>query len=161
MEVKSRHGVKIYKFHSDISGHMTSRVPHAAGTRTGATKRPESKLPNFLLISLLFVLHTIFNSHTPPNPHTYLFVLSHSQFFKLHTHGSWSPPENAQVINATVPQTMPRALPPIEGKNGNNINISPSIIESAAGFSAGVVSCLTVHPLDLLKNRLQCEWLCK
>ncbi|KAF2005414.1 solute carrier family 25 protein [Amniculicola lignicola CBS 123094] len=48
---------------------------------------------------------------------------------------------------------MPRALPPIEGNKG--LNISPSIVESVAGFSAGVVSCLTVHPLDLLKNRLQ------
>lgn len=48
---------------------------------------------------------------------------------------------------------MPRALPPIEGNKG--ANISPSLVESVAGFSAGVVSCLTVHPLDLLKNRLQ------
>ncbi|KAF2654253.1 mitochondrial folate carrier protein-like protein Flx1 [Lophiostoma macrostomum CBS 122681] len=48
---------------------------------------------------------------------------------------------------------MPRAFPPIEGNKGPNI--SPSVVESVAGFSAGVVSCLTVHPLDLLKNRLQ------
>ncbi|KAF2176287.1 hypothetical protein K469DRAFT_607741 [Zopfia rhizophila CBS 207.26] len=54
---------------------------------------------------------------------------------------------------ATFTTTMPRALPPIDGKNGTNI--SPSLVESVAGFSAGVVSCLTVHPLDLLKNRLQ------
>ncbi|KAF2128655.1 solute carrier family 25 protein [Dothidotthia symphoricarpi CBS 119687] len=33
--------------------------------------------------------------------------------------------------------------------------LSPSIIESVAGLSAGVVSCLAAHPLDLLKNRLQ------
>ncbi|KAF2012519.1 mitochondrial folate carrier protein-like protein Flx1 [Aaosphaeria arxii CBS 175.79] len=50
---------------------------------------------------------------------------------------------------------MPRALPPIEGKRDPQTIISPSVIESVAGFSAGVVSCLTVHPLDLLKNRLQ------
>lgn len=50
---------------------------------------------------------------------------------------------------------MPRALPPIEGNKGRNI--SPSVVESVAGFSAGVISCLTVHPLDLLKNRLQCK----
>jgi hypothetical protein len=48
---------------------------------------------------------------------------------------------------------MPRALPPIEGKSGTNI--SPSVVETVAGFTAGVVSCLAVHPLDLLKNRLQ------
>ncbi|KAF2866570.1 copper amine oxidase [Massariosphaeria phaeospora] len=53
----------------------------------------------------------------------------------------------------TLATIMPRALPPIEGKKGTTI--SSSIIESTAGFSAGVVSCLTVHPLDLLKNRLQ------
>jgi len=33
--------------------------------------------------------------------------------------------------------------------------LSPSLIEGAAGFSAGVASCLAAHPLDLLKNRLQ------
>lgn len=49
---------------------------------------------------------------------------------------------------------MPRALPPIEGST-KGPNISPSLVESVAGFSAGVISCLTVHPLDLLKNRLQ------
>lgn len=48
---------------------------------------------------------------------------------------------------------MPRALPPIEGKSA--ANIPPSVVETVAGFTAGVVSCLTVHPLDLLKNRLQ------
>jgi primary-amine oxidase len=53
--------------------------------------------------------------------------------------------------------TMPRAFPPIEATTATTKgpNISPSIVESVAGFSAGVVSCLTVHPLDLLKNRLQ------
>jgi hypothetical protein len=51
---------------------------------------------------------------------------------------------------------MPRALPPIESNKGPSI--SPSVVESVAGFSAGVVSCLTVHPLDLLKNRLQCNF---
>ncbi|KAF2259581.1 mitochondrial carrier [Lojkania enalia] len=48
---------------------------------------------------------------------------------------------------------MVRALPPIEGNKGPYL--SPSLVESLAGFSAGVISCLTVHPLDLLKNRLQ------
>jgi len=51
---------------------------------------------------------------------------------------------------------MPRALPPLEGgPTSKSPSISPSVVESTAGFSAGVVSCLTVHPLDLLKNRLQ------
>lgn len=52
---------------------------------------------------------------------------------------------------------MPRALPPLRNENPAKASpgISPQIVESVAGFSAGVVSCLTVHPLDLLKNRLQ------
>lgn len=51
---------------------------------------------------------------------------------------------------------MPRALPPIEGPSSKrNPTLPPSLVESLAGFSAGVISCLTVHPLDLLKNRLQ------
>lgn len=32
---------------------------------------------------------------------------------------------------------------------------STSFIETIAGFSAGIVSTLTLHPLDLLKTRLQ------
>jgi primary-amine oxidase len=51
---------------------------------------------------------------------------------------------------------MPRALPPLEGASKARPQTIPSpLVESIAGFSAGVVSCLTVHPLDLLKNRLQ------
>ncbi|KAF2490586.1 solute carrier family 25 protein [Lophium mytilinum] len=54
---------------------------------------------------------------------------------------------------------MPRALPPLEGPVHDPpprpSKLSPSVVESVAGFTAGVVSCLTVHPLDLLKNRLQ------
>ncbi|KAF2198063.1 hypothetical protein GQ43DRAFT_379555 [Delitschia confertaspora ATCC 74209] len=55
----------------------------------------------------------------------------------------------------TTSSTMPRALPPLEGKSDTGNQISPSVVESVAGFSAGVVSCLSAHPLDLLKNRLQ------
>lgn len=33
--------------------------------------------------------------------------------------------------------------------------LSPSVIESIAGFTAGIVSTLTVHPLDVIKTRLQ------
>jgi primary-amine oxidase len=57
---------------------------------------------------------------------------------------------------------MPRAFPPVERdakhdqhRNAPKSTLSASIIESVAGFSAGVVSCLAAHPLDLLKNRLQ------
>jgi primary-amine oxidase len=58
---------------------------------------------------------------------------------------------------------MPRAFPSVEQENGKETprrnvpksTLSASVIESVAGFSAGVVSCLAAHPLDLLKNRLQ------
>ncbi len=32
---------------------------------------------------------------------------------------------------------------------------SPSSIESIAGFTAGTISTLVVHPLDIIKTRLQ------
>jgi primary-amine oxidase len=58
--------------------------------------------------------------------------------------------------------TMPRAFPPVEQndivpkrRNAPKSKLPASVIESVAGFSAGIVSCLAAHPLDLLKNRLQ------
>lgn len=56
---------------------------------------------------------------------------------------------------------MPRAFPSVEPDSKQKrpviakSTISASVVESVAGFSAGVVSCLAAHPLDLLKNRLQ------
>jgi primary-amine oxidase len=61
------------------------------------------------------------------------------------------------------PYAMPRAFPPVgqqhaeepKRRNVRKSTLSASLVESVAGFSAGVVSCLAAHPLDLLKNRLQ------
>lgn len=47
---------------------------------------------------------------------------------------------------------MPRVYPPIEGKS---TVLSPSLVESTAGFTAGIVSTLVAHPFDVVKTRLQ------
>lgn len=51
---------------------------------------------------------------------------------------------------------MPRLYPPIHGKTTDN-TLSPSLVETVAGFTAGVVATLVVHPFDVLKTRLQLE----
>lgn len=72
-------------------------------------------------------------------------------------------PENVlgNIEYSSLKPAMPRAFPPVEQDVANKRQSAPqstlsaSVIESVAGFSAGVVSCLAAHPLDLLKNRLQ------
>ncbi|KAL9093331.1 MAG: hypothetical protein Q9165_004072 [Trypethelium subeluteriae] len=49
---------------------------------------------------------------------------------------------------------MPRVVPPIEGRT-THPSLSPSIVETVAGFTAGIVSTLAVHPFDVVKTRLQ------
>lgn len=40
----------------------------------------------------------------------------------------------------------------------NNVSlIPPPLIETIAGFTAGVASTIVVHPLDVVKTRLQGE----
>lgn len=51
---------------------------------------------------------------------------------------------------------MPRVYPPLEGRQPT-VYLTPSLVESAAGFTAGVVSTLAVHPFDVVKTRLQIE----
>lgn len=51
---------------------------------------------------------------------------------------------------------MPRVYPPLSQDN-RTVTLSPSLIESAAGFTAGCVSTLAVHPFDIVKTRLQIE----
>lgn len=39
----------------------------------------------------------------------------------------------------------------------SHAGLSPAVIESIAGLSAGAVSTLVVHPLDIVKTRMQSE----
>ncbi|EGC48294.1 mitochondrial FAD carrier protein FLX1 [Histoplasma capsulatum var. duboisii H88] len=43
-----------------------------------------------------------------------------------------------------------------ESMNGNH-GLSPSVVETIAGFAAGISSTLVVHPLDMIKTRLQVD----
>ncbi|TKA82421.1 hypothetical protein B0A49_00020 [Cryomyces minteri] len=51
---------------------------------------------------------------------------------------------------------MPRVYPPIEAKR-DYTTLSNSVVESLAGFTAGIVSTLVVHPFDVVKTRLQVD----
>jgi solute carrier family 25 folate transporter 32 len=39
--------------------------------------------------------------------------------------------------------------------NENHARLSPALVETIAGLSAGTISTLSVHPLDVIKTRLQ------
>ncbi|KAF8859644.1 mitochondrial carrier [Acephala macrosclerotiorum] len=41
--------------------------------------------------------------------------------------------------------------------NENHARISPALVETIAGLSAGTISTLAVHPLDVIKTRLQIQ----
>ena len=45
--------------------------------------------------------------------------------------------------------------------DSDHAGLSPATIESIAGLSAGTVATLTVHPLDVVKTRMQsmADWL--
>jgi len=46
-------------------------------------------------------------------------------------------------------------LPSLSRSMQESHGLSPSLVETIAGFSAGVISTLAVHPLDIVKTRLQ------
>ena len=37
----------------------------------------------------------------------------------------------------------------------HHAHLSPSLVESVAGLSAGIIATLAVHPLDIVKTRMQ------
>lgn len=42
--------------------------------------------------------------------------------------------------------------------NENHARLSPALVETIAGLSAGTISTLAVHPLDVIKTRLQSSY---
>lgn len=83
--------------------------------------------------------------------------LGHTLLTTTALESSLQPPSNRPV--STTQQdfvlnersSMPRTYP----QPGTDHKLSPSIIDSTAGFTAGVVSTLAVHPFDVVKTRLQ------
>lgn len=41
--------------------------------------------------------------------------------------------------------------------DNSHAGIPPAVVESIAGLSAGIISTLVVHPLDIVKTRMQSE----
>lgn len=37
----------------------------------------------------------------------------------------------------------------------SHAGLSPAVVESIAGLSAGIIATLVVHPLDIVKTRMQ------
>ncbi|KAF1351668.1 hypothetical protein EJ07DRAFT_137182 [Lizonia empirigonia] len=89
-------------------------------------------------------------------------INSRTQFKSIHMSDLRSCARNHHTRrhrHAPRPPPVSSAVPPASSADGTNGTRRPalpaSVVESVAGFSAGVVSCLAAHPLDLLKNRLQ------
>ena len=40
----------------------------------------------------------------------------------------------------------------------NHEGLSPALVETIAGLSAGSIATLLVHPLDIVKTRMQSTW---
>lgn len=67
-----------------------------------------------------------------------------------------SPVNFAQPDNVTGRNSDPNSSMPGSHDAGR---LSPALVESIAGLSAGSIATLVVHPLDIVKTRMQSELL--
>lgn len=66
-----------------------------------------------------------------------------------------SPVNFAQPDNVTGRSSDPNSSMPGSHDAGR---LSPALVESIAGLSAGSIATLVVHPLDIVKTRMQSEF---
>lgn len=67
-----------------------------------------------------------------------------------------SPVNFAQADNVTGRSSDPNSSMPGSHEAGR---LSPALVESIAGLSAGSIATLVVHPLDIVKTRMQSKLL--
>ncbi|GJC82024.1 mitochondrial FAD carrier protein FLX1 [Colletotrichum liriopes] len=75
------------------------------------------------------------------------------EFFSLELERTL-PGEKALSYSSTLQCDEESLVSMSESKNAG---ISPALVESIAGLSAGSVATLVVHPLDIVKTRMQSE----
>src|SRR4051794_6652357 len=51
--------------------------------------------------------------------------------------------------------TKPKDAAPAPTAGGTTAGLSPALVETVAGLSAGTMATLIVHPLDIVKTRMQ------
>ena len=51
-----------------------------------------------------------------------------------------------------------KTCPSHNSMNENHARLSPALVETIAGLTAGVASTLAAHPLDVIKTRLQSQF---
>ena len=66
-----------------------------------------------------------------------------------HSPVAFAPPDNVTGRSSDANSSMP---------GSHDGGLSPALVESIAGLSAGTIATLVVHPLDIVKTRMQSEF---